>query len=58
MRIDSASAQTPRVNELLSQKQQLARELVGGDGELALTELKDSELLKLVALDVSTALAD
>ena len=40
---------------MLAKKRQLADELIGGDGEVGLTELPDDELLDLVRLDVTRA---
>ena len=44
-----------RIDALIEEKRQLAEELLGGDGEVNLTELPDDELLRLVRLDVSRA---
>ena len=38
-----------------SSKRQLTQDLLGGSGDMLLTEMKDDELLKLVALDLHTA---
>jgi non-specific serine/threonine protein kinase len=45
-----------RINDMIEQKKQLAGDLLGGGAEMLLTEMKDEELLKLVALDLNTAL--
>jgi non-specific serine/threonine protein kinase len=41
-----------RIEEMLAAKRELAGQLIEGGGEVVLTELSDSELLKLVRLDV------
>ena len=47
-----------KIDELIESKRQLSRDLLEGGAEIHLTEMKDEELLKLVALDIKTALAD
>ncbi|MGH9143607.1 MAG: DEAD/DEAH box helicase, partial [Vicinamibacterales bacterium] len=44
-----------RIDQLIDSKRQLSQDLLGGRGEVLLTEMKDDELLKLVALDLHTA---
>jgi len=44
-----------RIDELIESKQQLSRDLLEGGADLLLTEMKDDELLKLVALDLHAA---
>ena len=45
-----------KIAEMIAQKRQLAADLLdGGGGEIRLTELSDAELMRLVALDLSTA---
>jgi non-specific serine/threonine protein kinase len=44
-----------RIDELIESKQQLSRDLLEGGADLLLTEMKDDELLKLVALDLRAA---
>jgi non-specific serine/threonine protein kinase len=44
-----------RIDQLIDSKRQLSEDLLGGGGEVLLTEMKDEELLKLVALDLHTA---
>jgi SNF2-related domain/SNF2 Helicase protein/Helicase conserved C-terminal domain len=44
-----------RIDQLIDSKRQLSQDLLEGGGEALLTELKDDELLKLVALDLKTA---
>jgi non-specific serine/threonine protein kinase len=45
-----------KIDQLIESKRQISNDLLEGGGELVLTELKDDELLKLVALDINTAL--
>jgi len=47
-----------RIDAMLEDKQRLAREIVEGGGEVRLTELDDRELLRLVSLDLRSAMAD
>jgi superfamily II DNA or RNA helicase len=47
-----------RIDAMLEEKQQLAREIVEDGGEVRLTELDDRELLRLVSLDLEAATAD
>jgi non-specific serine/threonine protein kinase len=44
-----------KIDQLIESKQQLSRDLLEGGAELLLTEMKDEELLKLVALDIGAA---
>ena len=44
-----------RIDQLIDAKRQLSDDLLAGGGEMLLTEIKDDELLKLVALDIHTA---
>jgi superfamily II DNA or RNA helicase len=44
-----------KIDQLIESKQQLAGDLLGGGSEMVLTELKDEDLLRLVALDLSAA---
>ncbi len=44
-----------RIDQLIDSKRQLSQDLLEGGGEVLLTEMKDDELLKLVALDLHTA---
>lgn len=44
-----------KIDTLIEVKQQLSRDLLEGGAEVLLTEMKDDELLKLVALDVHAA---
>jgi non-specific serine/threonine protein kinase len=47
-----------KIDALIESKQQLSRDLLEGGADLLLTEMKDDELLKLVALDLKTALGE
>ena len=46
-----------QIDALITEKRQLAAELLSGDGEINLTELDDNALLELVRLDVTRATA-
>jgi hypothetical protein len=46
------------IDQLMESKRQLAKDLLEGSAELLLTELKNEELLKLVALDIHKALEE
>jgi non-specific serine/threonine protein kinase len=44
---------------MIEQKKQLAGDFLGGGGgEVLLTEMRDAELLRLVALDLNAALKE
>jgi non-specific serine/threonine protein kinase len=47
-----------KIDELIESKRQLSQELLEGGADLMLTEMKDEELLKLVALDINKALKE
>jgi superfamily II DNA or RNA helicase len=47
-----------RIDELIDSKRRLSEDLLEGGGEMLLTEMKDDDLLKLVALDLHTASAE
>jgi superfamily II DNA or RNA helicase len=47
-----------KIDELIESKKQLSHELLEGGAELNLTEMKDEELLKLVALDLNAAMKE
>jgi non-specific serine/threonine protein kinase len=47
-----------RIDELIASKRGLARDLLEGGADLLLTEMKDEDLLRLVALDVNAALRE
>jgi non-specific serine/threonine protein kinase len=44
-----------KIDRLIDSKRQLSQDLLEVGGEMLLTEMKDDELLKLVALDLHTA---
>ncbi|MEJ5376628.1 MAG: DEAD/DEAH box helicase [bacterium] len=45
-----------KIDELIESKKALSRELLSGTAELNLTEMEDEELLRLVALDIRSAM--
>ena len=47
-----------KIDALIESKQQLSKDVLESDAEMLLTEMKDDELLKLVALDVHAALQE
>jgi non-specific serine/threonine protein kinase len=47
-----------KIDQLIESKKQLSQDLIEGGGELLLTEMKDDELLKLVSLDINSALKE
>ncbi|MGH9351462.1 MAG: DEAD/DEAH box helicase, partial [Terriglobia bacterium] len=47
-----------KIDQMIESKKQLSKDMLEGGGELLLTEMKDEELLKLVALDISAALRE
>ncbi|MCP3476133.1 DEAD/DEAH box helicase [Bradyrhizobium sp. CCGUVB1N3] len=47
-----------KIDEMIEAKRQLAGDFLGGGAEAALTEMKDDELLKLVKLDLATAMRE
>jgi superfamily II DNA or RNA helicase len=47
-----------KIDQLIESKKQLAGGLLGGGPEMVLTEMKDEELMKLVALDLSAAMQE
>jgi len=44
-----------KIDQLIESKRQLSQDLLEGGAEVLLTEMKDEELLKLVALDLQAA---
>jgi non-specific serine/threonine protein kinase len=47
-----------KIDDLIESKRQLSSDLLEGAAELVLTELNDEELLKLVALDIRSAMEE
>jgi SNF2 family DNA or RNA helicase len=47
-----------KIDGLIESKQGVSDELLSGGGEVNLTEMKDAELLRLVALDLNAAMRD
>jgi non-specific serine/threonine protein kinase len=47
-----------KIDQLMESKRQLAQDLLEGGAELLLTEMKDEELLRLVAIDLDKALEE
>ena len=47
-----------KIDGLIESKKQLSRDLLEGGAELNLTELKDDDLLNLVALDLGAAMKE
>ncbi len=47
-----------KIDQMIEAKQQLSRDMLEGGADLVLTELKDEELLRLVALDLNSALKE
>jgi non-specific serine/threonine protein kinase len=47
-----------KIDELIESKRRLSQETLEGGADLLLTEMKDDELLRLVALDMNKALKE
>jgi non-specific serine/threonine protein kinase len=47
-----------KIDQMIESKTQLAGDLLGGGADVALTEMKDEALLKLVALDLNSAMKE
>jgi non-specific serine/threonine protein kinase len=47
-----------KIDELIESKKQLSRDMLDGGAELNLTEMKDEDLLRLVALDIKAAMKE
>ena len=47
-----------KIDALLESKQALSREILEGGGEALLTEMSDADLMRVVAIDIKTALAE
>ena len=47
-----------KIDQMIESKQQLAGDFLSGGADMVLTEMKDEELLKLVALDLGAAMKE
>ena len=47
-----------KIDEMIESKRQLSRDILEGGADVLLTELRDDELLKLVALDINKAIGE
>jgi len=47
-----------KIDQMIESKKQLAGDFLGGGADLLLTEMKDEQLLKLVALDLGAAMTE
>jgi SNF2 family DNA or RNA helicase len=47
-----------KIDQMIESKKQLAGDFLGGGADMLLTEMKDAELLKLVALDLNAAMKE
>ena len=47
-----------KIDQMIESKRQLAGDFLGGGADMLLTEMKDQELLELVALDLSAAMKE
>ena len=47
-----------KIDQMIESKRQLSQDLIEGGADLLLTEFEDEDLLKLVALDINTALKE
>jgi superfamily II DNA or RNA helicase len=47
-----------KIDQMIESKKQLAGDILGGGADMVLTEMKDEELLKLVALDLRAAMRE
>jgi len=47
-----------KIDQMIESKKQLAGDLLGGGADIVLTEMKNEELLKLVALDLGAAMKE
>jgi SNF2-related domain/SNF2 Helicase protein/Helicase conserved C-terminal domain len=47
-----------KIDQMIESKKQLAGDLLGGGADIVLTEMKDEELLRLVALDLHAAMKE
>jgi len=47
-----------KIEALIETKKSLSEDVLAGSGEISLTEMKDDDLLRLVALDLKAAMKD
>jgi non-specific serine/threonine protein kinase len=47
-----------KIDQMIESKRQIAQDMLEGDAGVLLTEMQDDELLKMVALDLNTALKE
>ena len=47
-----------KIESLIESKKSLSDDVLAGSGEISLTEMKDDDLLRLVALDLKAAMKD
>jgi non-specific serine/threonine protein kinase len=47
-----------KIDQMISSKRELAGDLLGGGADMLVTEMRDKELLDLVALDLSAAMTE
>jgi non-specific serine/threonine protein kinase len=47
-----------KIDALIESKQTLSRQILEGGGEALLTEMSDADLMRIVAIDIKTALAE
>ena len=47
-----------RIDQMIEEKAKLAGDILGGSAEASLTEMKDAELLRMVTLDLASALKE
>jgi non-specific serine/threonine protein kinase len=47
-----------KIDQMIESKRRLADDVLSGGAEIALTELKDEDLLRLVSLDLAAAIKE
>jgi non-specific serine/threonine protein kinase len=47
-----------KIDQMIASKRELAGDLLGGGADMLVTEMRDKELLDLVALDLSAAMRE
>jgi non-specific serine/threonine protein kinase len=47
-----------KIDQMIESKRQLAGDVLSGGAELALTEMKDADLLRLISLDLAAAMKE